>query len=291
MRNVWMVPVFAVLLMGFGRCEWWPPRGGGGDDDECKRDRECAGAGMCVDGTCECSGIAVLCIEGTIFDDDPNVCACVPQGETTFCGGIAGIPCPGAGMCVDDPSDDCDLDNGGADCGGLCECNAAAISCPTGTWLNDDPAVCDCIPNEGEPCGPTTCGEGLVCCNESCGICTEPGGSCTEQFCEDPAPECAGFLGLTCPGEGECVDDPSDDCDPENGGADCSGLCECNVGPVIDCQPGSTFDDSPSVCACLPATGGEPCGDVTCGEGLVCCNASCGICTEPDGVCIQIACE
>jgi hypothetical protein len=245
---------------------------------------------MCVDGTCDCSGVLILCVPGFVFNDDPNVCGCEPV-ETTFCGGIAGIPCPGAGMCVDDPSDDCDPDNGGADCGGLCECNAAAISCPAGYGLNDDPAVCECFPNEGEPCGSVTCGEGLVCCNESCGICTEPGGFCTEQFCEDPAPECGGFLGLPCPGEGECLDDPSDDCDPENGGADCSGLCECNVGPVIDCGPDAVFDDSPFVCACVPISGGEECGDVTCGVGMVCCNASCGICTPPDGACIQIACE
>jgi hypothetical protein len=35
---------------------------------------------------------------------------------------------------------------------------------------------------------------------------------------------------------------------------------------------------------------GESCGPVTCGAGLVCCNASCGICTEPDGSCAAIAC-
>lgn len=33
------------------------------------------------------------------------------------------------------------------------------------------------------------------------------------------------------------------------------------------------------------------CGDRTCGEGTECCNASCGICTAPGNVCIQIACE
>lgn len=35
---------------------------------------------------------------------------------------------------------------------------------------------------------------------------------------------------------------------------------------------------------------GEACGSTTCGAGLVCCNASCGICTKPDMVCIQRAC-
>ena len=40
--------------------------------------------------------------------------------------------------------------------------------------------------------------------------------------------------------------------------------------------------------------GGGPgvrCGDGRCGAGEVCCNASCGICTPPDGVCTQQVCE
>ena len=35
---------------------------------------------------------------------------------------------------------------------------------------------------------------------------------------------------------------------------------------------------------------GEKCGDNRCPNGQVCCNASCGICTEPGGFCIQLAC-
>ena len=34
----------------------------------------------------------------------------------------------------------------------------------------------------------------------------------------------------------------------------------------------------------------EPCGPVTCAPGLVCCNASCGVCTEPGAGCAAIAC-
>jgi len=36
---------------------------------------------------------------------------------------------------------------------------------------------------------------------------------------------------------------------------------------------------------------GQACGKNTCAAGQVCCNASCGICTEPGGVCIQLACD
>lgn len=33
------------------------------------------------------------------------------------------------------------------------------------------------------------------------------------------------------------------------------------------------------------------CGDKTCPAGQVCCNTSCGICTPPGGVCIQMVCD
>ncbi len=36
-----------------------------------------------------------------------------------------------------------------------------------------------------------------------------------------------------------------------------------------------------------PSTGGVKCGDVVCGEGLVCCNPLRNICTKPDMMCIQ----
>lgn len=35
----------------------------------------------------------------------------------------------------------------------------------------------------------------------------------------------------------------------------------------------------------------EQCGLVVCPPGMECCNASCGICVEPGGACIQIVCE
>ena len=38
-------------------------------------------------------------------------------------------------------------------------------------------------------------------------------------------------------------------------------------------------------------TGGVACGPKTCPAGQVCCNESCGICTEPGGFCTQQFCE
>jgi hypothetical protein len=140
---------------------------------------------------------------------------------------------------------------------------------------------------------------------------------CSGEPPPDPpfGPFCGGFAGIPCPGAGDCLDDPRDDCDPSNGGADCGGVCVC--GAIGLCEEGFEWDSSPEVCGCVeatnpcaavlcpvgtecvaegddatcvPITGGE-CGDQTCGAGLVCCNASCGICTPPGGVCIQIACD
>jgi hypothetical protein len=59
-----------------------------------------------------------------------------------------------------------------------------------------------------------------------------------EDFAEESAEEvgtdsaaskdgqfCGGFGGIACPAGYTCVDDPSDTCDPRNGGADCGGIC------------------------------------------------------------------
>jgi hypothetical protein len=50
--------------------------------------------------------------------------------------------------------------------------------CGCGCELGDEP-----VPPKGEPCGDTTCTDGMVCCNASCGICTQPGMMCTQQAC------------------------------------------------------------------------------------------------------------
>lgn len=41
---------------------------------------------------------------------------------------------------------------------------------------------------------------------------------------------CGGLAGLPCDDGTTCQDDPSDDCDPDAGGADCLGLCfDCDA--------------------------------------------------------------
>jgi len=80
----------------------------------------------------------------------------------------------------------------------------------------------------------------------------------------------------------------------------CPPIVECvpdadETGPgceLIDCLPEYTcVEDASGVGSCVPVGGGVSCGKNTCSEGEVCCNASCGICTPPDGACIQLACE
>ncbi|MCA9609782.1 MAG: hypothetical protein KC619_29490 [Myxococcales bacterium] len=127
------------------------------------------------------------------------------------CGGFAGIPCPGHGACMDDPTDSCDPAAGGADCTGLCECYTR-LRCAPGYHFDESPEVCGCVEdaplspcatvrcaadttcevvdgtaycvsNGSQACGSSTCGAGSVCCNASCGICTPPGAACIQIAC------------------------------------------------------------------------------------------------------------
>lgn len=130
------------------------------------------------------------------------------------CGGFAGLVCPDGYECVDDPSDSCDPDAGGADCIGTCqkvrggggggggngggcdhkrnqylgdteECATIRFSCDSGEQPFFDNCGCGCEPIPGEVCGDSVCPDGEVCCNASCGICTPPGEVCTYQACTD----------------------------------------------------------------------------------------------------------
>jgi hypothetical protein len=57
-----------------------------------------------------------------------------------FCGGIAGFPCPTGYSCVDDPSDSCDPNAGGADCGGICVRDRQCK--PEKKYVSRDPNKC-----------------------------------------------------------------------------------------------------------------------------------------------------
>ena len=210
-----------------------------------------------------CGGIAGLpCADGYVCEDDPNdACApesgvdctgvCVPDKKPQFCGGIAGFPCPDGYECVDDPSDDCSPAKGGADCGGICQ----PITKP------------ECARNDECPQLRARCSEcpdGTAACPES--ICAN--GQCTVVFPTCPqSPACGGIAGTACKPGYECVDDPSDNCDPANGGADCGGLCQ-----PVEFRQCTTDAECPFI--------GAPC--IRCADGTAAC---------PESLCVNGQCN
>lgn len=78
---------------------------------------------------------------------------------------------------------------------------------------------------------------------------------------------CGGIQGLSCPAGQAWVDDPTDDCDPAQGGRDCSGFCEsespstgkaCGGIAGLKCPEGELCVDDPSD-DCDPEKGGRDC--------------------------------
>lgn len=113
------------------------------------------------------------------------------------------------------------------------------------------------------------------------------GGAATDPACQQKV-FCGGIAGIACPGSGTCVDDPSDSCDPKNGGADCGGICTCSIRAL--CIKGNHFDPSPTVCACVPDVGS--CALVRCASGTHCqvVNDS-AQCVEDATTCAAVLCE
>ncbi len=101
----------------------------------------------------------VRCAAGYRCDSSGGLAECVAD---VFCGGIAGMACPGAGQCIDDPNDDCDPEAGGADCGGLCDCTGVLLLCVPGTVFDDNPEVCACV-EQVNPCAFTSCPTNTEC--------------------------------------------------------------------------------------------------------------------------------
>lgn len=156
------------------------------------------------------------------------------------CGGIAGLPCPDGYLCVDDPRDDCDPQNGGADCMGICRRDRCTYDDPSKTYVGRSLAECQVI--------RFVCDPGSEHFADECGCgCQETASACAER--------------VRCPRGSEWNEDT------------CS--CELVLVPV------------PDPIIVLP---GRKCGETTCGAGMVCCNASCGICTPPGGACTQQIC-
>jgi hypothetical protein len=190
--NACMAAAAGVAVRAQGAC---------GGPSACESNADCAKTELCAfpEGQCDTRGTCAPRPQVCTFIYRPvcgcdghtygNACSAAGSGvsidyqgecreDGPFCGGIAGIPCPGDGQCVDDPSDDCDPKNGGADCGGICICrqNQCAVTlCPTGTQCVERDCAASCEPID-DGCGG--CPAGQYCCDPLNDRCVAHGSFC-----------------------------------------------------------------------------------------------------------------
>lgn len=126
---------------------------------------------------------------------------CVPAPEEpqpAFCGGFANIQCTNPNEeCVDNPNDSCDVNNGGADCGGICQPKRLCDSRGLPPCNADETCVHD--PKSG--CGlaqdcPGVCEKKRLCATIA-GLQCEAGEQCVDDF---DNPDCTGGIAADCPG-------------------------------------------------------------------------------------------
>jgi len=254
------------------------------DPVSCANNSECDASAYCklpdgkcsARGTCEVRPGACTRIYKPVCGCDGrtygNACVAANAGASVgvegecapgpSCGGLAGRRCSGSVVCVDDPSDRCDPSQGGRDCSGSCACPRVS-PCVPGTQWDPSPTVCACV---ADPCFTVLCPIGTYCESKDGTARCEPGiHPCATVLC-GPDTRCV-------------VRDGVGSCEPI--GHACA---------TVLCPPGKYCVDDRGNATCESETG-ERCGPVPCKEGLECCNASCGICVTPGGVCTQQACN
>jgi hypothetical protein len=147
-----------------------------------------------------------------------------------------------------------------------------SLSCPTDRVCiqmvpySDDVAQCNNDTHQCEladplaiACGGHTrnmhsCPDGFVC--EGAGLKVDATGACRKP--------CGGFGNTQCADSFTCVDDPTDECDVEHGGADCGGICQpktCGGFGNLSCPSGLDCIDDPND-GCDVANGGRDCGSI-----------------------------
>jgi hypothetical protein len=216
---------------------------GGWVGDTCATDEFCSFTASQICGWADASGFCAPRPEACIQLFDP-VCGCDSQtysnscmaaasgtsvsaqgaceAQPIFCGGFGNIACPSGLDCVDDPNDGCDVNNGGADCGGICvepeECEPVLceLFCSAGFKTDANGCeICACA----DPVGPAETCEG-ACGDQSASGC----------WCDDACAgygDCCGDIDDFCsepervPAAGTCVKNSNDECQTDD---------DCNIG-------------------------------------------------------------
>lgn len=91
-----------------------------------------------------------------------------------------------------------------------------------------------------------------ICMAQNAGVNVKEQGACPSQKIL-----CGGITNTQCPASFDCIDDPSDSCDPSNNGVDCSGICIendfCTLEEMceLECKHGFKQNDAEcDLCAC-----------------------------------------
>ena len=142
------------------------------------------------------------------------------------------------------------------------ECGRSGCTCcSNGEWV---------LGNSGPTLPPDK-----VCMN----LDMQPSKPCTSSACSQDVKKCK---------DGSFVErDPSNACEffP------CPKVNWCTK-DVKKCSDGSFVSRNPEdSCEFFPCPTDETCGSTICSKGMECCNASCGICVESGGACIQKVCD